>query len=167
MKIYLATDHSGLTLKEYLKKRLVDEGFEVEDCGAYEKNPDDDYPDFIKLAASAVSNNPTDRAIIIGGSGQGEAITANKLKSVRAVVFYGPQTPIGEIDVTGATSRDGFEIVKLTRVHNDANILSLATRFVSPEDAFHAVKLFLETEFKNEERHKRRIEKIKEIENNV
>lgn len=164
MRIYLATDHTGLELKGFLKKRLEGDGYEVEDCGAYEYNPDDDYPDFIKKAARKVSENPNDKAIIMGGSGQAENMVANKFKGVRSALFYSPVAPVHAADITGRMSEDKFEMVKLTRIHNDANVLSLGIRFLNQEDAYTAVKTFLETKFPNEERHSRRIEKIKQIE---
>ncbi|HBQ50851.1 TPA: ribose-5-phosphate isomerase [Candidatus Daviesbacteria bacterium] len=145
--IYLASDHAGFELKEKVKIFLEKEGYEIEDCGAYELNPSDDYPDFISKAAEAVSKDPKSKAIILGGSGQGEAIVANKFPNVRAVVFYG-----------------NAEMIPLTREHNDANILSLGARFLTEEEAFEAVKLWLEAPFTEEERHVRRIEKIKKIE---
>ncbi|MDP3973428.1 MAG: RpiB/LacA/LacB family sugar-phosphate isomerase [Candidatus Daviesbacteria bacterium] len=148
MVVYLATDHAGLELKEKVKKFLQDSGYEVVDCGAHQLDPEDDYPDFISKAAEAVSKNPDSKAIILGGSGQGEAMVANKFSEVRAVVYYGGQ----------------LEMPELTRQHNDANILSLGARFVTEEDALKAVKLFLDTSFTNEERHIRRIKKIKKIE---
>lgn len=165
MKIYLAADHAGFELKNYLIKRLGDDGYEVEDCGAHELNKDDDYPDFIKLAAVKVSQNPDDKAIIMGGSGQAENMVANKFKNVRSALFYSAVPPITEADVTGRMSDDKFEMVKLARIHNNANVLSLGVRFLTQEDAYTAVKIFLKTEFPNEERHIRRIEKIKQIEN--
>lgn len=165
MKIYLATDHTGIELKKYLEQKLTEDGYTVEDCGAYEYNANDDYPDFIKLAAEKISKNPIDRAIIMGGSGQGENMAANKFKNVRSALFYAAVSPIHAADITGRTSDDKFEMVRLARIHNDANILSLGARFLTHEDAYQASKIFLETEFTNEERHSRRIEKIKEIEN--
>lgn len=146
--IYLATDHAGFELKEKIKSFLAKEGYEVQDFGAYTLDPEDDYPDFISKAAEAVSKNPQDKAIILGGSGQGEAIVANKFPGVRAAVYYGGQT----------------EMPKLTREHNDTNILSLGARFLTEEDAFKAVKLFLDTPFSNQERHNKRINKIREFE---
>ena len=146
--IYLATDHAGFELKEKIKKFLTKEGYQVQDCGAYTLDPNDDYPDFISKAAEAVSKNPEDKAIILGGSGQGEAIVANKFPRVRAAVYYGGQS----------------EMPKLTREHNDSNILSLGARFLTEEEACNAVKLFLDTPFSNEERHNKRINKIKEFE---
>ncbi len=148
MKVYLATDHAGFELKTKVKEFLKKEGYEVEDCGAYEFDKDDDYPDFISKAAEAVSENPENKAIIFGGSGQGEAIVANKFPNVRVAVYYGGQNMMP----------------KLTREHNDSNILSLGARFLTEEEACEAVKLFLDTPFSREDRHVRRIEKIKEIE---
>ncbi|OGE37101.1 ribose-5-phosphate isomerase [Candidatus Daviesbacteria bacterium RIFCSPLOWO2_01_FULL_39_12] len=147
MMIYLATDHAGFALKEKVKKYLQDLGYGVEDFGAYRLDPDDDYPDFISKAAEAVSKDPQNRAVILGGSGQGEAMVANKFPNVRAVVYYG-----------------GMDVIPLTREHNNANILSLGARFLTEDEAIEAVKLWLETPFTEEERHIRRIEKIKKIE---
>lgn len=149
MKIYLATDHAGFELKEKVKDYLKSKEYEVEDCGAYEFDREDDYPDFIAKAADCVSKNPQNsRGIIFGGSGQGEAIVANKFKNVRVVVFYG----------------DNINLIPVFREHNDANILSLGARFVAEENALKAVDLFLETPFSGDARHVRRIEKIKQIE---
>ncbi len=145
--VYLATDHAGFELKEKIKEFLKKEGYEVKDCGAFEYDKEDDYPDFISQAAEAVSKDPDSRAIILGGSGQGEAIVANKFPNVRAAVYYG----------------SAEEMPSLTRQHNDSNILSLGARFLSVEEATAAVKLFLETKFSEDERHIRRIEKIKQI----
>jgi ribose 5-phosphate isomerase B len=147
--IYLATDHAGLELKEQLKAYLQEElGQKVEDVGAFELNPDDDYPDFVIPAAKKVAENPEEnRAIVIGGSGQGEAIAANKMRGVRALLYYG-----GSLD-----------IVRLARQHNNANVLSLGARFVDRQEAKEAVKLWLETEFEGG-RHERRVRKINELE---
>ncbi len=150
MKIYIGTDHAGFELKEELKKFLEDLGCEVEDKGAYEFNREDDYPDFIlpvvKAVAEDIARDLDSRGIVIGGSGQGEAIVANKVKNIRAAVVY-----------------DEYS-ARMSREHNDANIVSLGTRTLSADKAKRLVKLWLETPFSNEERHKRRIEKIKTIE---
>ena len=150
MKIYIGTDHAGFELKEELKKFLKDLGCEVEDKGAYEFNREDDYPDFIlpvvKAVAEDIDKDLDSRGIVIGGSGQGEAIVANKVKKIRAAVVY-----------------DEYS-ARMSREHNDANIVSLGTRTLSADRAKKLVKLWLETPFSNEERHKRRIEKIKTIE---
>lgn len=149
--IYLATDHVGFELKEKIKEFLVQADFEVKDFGAYNLDPEDDYPDFIAKAAEAVSKDPDSRAIILGGSGQGEAMVANKFPNVRAAVYYGKAE----------------QMPALTRQHNDANMLSLGARFLKEEEAIAAVKLFLQTPFSEEPRHLRRIEKIKKIEQNL
>ena len=144
MKIYIGSDHAGYEMKEMLKKYLADLKYQVEDKGAFKYQPDDDYPDFILPVARAVASDPeASRGIIIGGSGQGEAMIANRVKGARAAVFYG----------------GNFEIVELSRKHNDANILSLGARFIDDEIAKKAVKLWLETPFEGG-RHERRIAKI-------
>lgn len=167
MKIYLAADHAGFTLKEKIKTFLVEKGYEIEDCGAYSFDQQDDYPDFISVAAKAVSLDSSAKAIIFGGSGQGEAIVANKYPNVRATVFYGPKLAVGAIDITGRNSEDPYEILRLTREHNDANILSLAARFLTEEEAKKAVEIWSQTTFSNKERHRRRLEKISKIEKSL
>lgn len=145
-KIILGTDHAGFELKEYVKGYLLKNGFDVEDKGAYASEPQDDYPDFIVPVAKAVAKNKA-KGIIFGASGQGEAIVANKTKGVRAALYYG-----GNID-----------IIKLSRTHNNANILSLGARFLTKKQAIEAVRLWLSTDFSNEERHIRRVKKIDNI----
>ncbi len=143
-KIYIGTDHAGFELKEALVPYLKTLGYEVFDMGAHSFDALDDYTDFIRPTAEAVAEDKGSRGIIIGGSGQGEAICANRVPGVRAVVYYG-----GSLD-----------IVVLSREHNDANILSLGARFVDEDEAKKAVHLWLETEFNGDERHARRIKKI-------
>ncbi|MBI2626978.1 MAG: RpiB/LacA/LacB family sugar-phosphate isomerase [Parcubacteria group bacterium] len=155
MMIYLATDHRGYELKEKIKKWLSQWGFEFEDCGAFEFNPEDDYPDFISKAAQKVSEDTeNNKAVVLGGSGQGEAMVANKFKGVRAVVFYTP-----------AKTDHNENVIKLSREHNNANVLALGASFLDEDTTKNAIKLWLETPFSDEERHKRRIEKINVIEN--
>tara|TARA_B100000927_G_C16371109_1_gene431506 strand:- start:384 stop:824 length:441 start_codon:yes stop_codon:yes gene_type:complete len=145
MKIHLATDHAGLELKEKVKLHLSNLDYEVIDHGAYEYDALDDYPDFIFPCAKAVSNDPESKGIILGGSGQGEAMAANRVKGVRAAVFYnGPG-----------------EIIKLSRQHNNANILSLGARFMTYEEMYGVIELWLSTDFEYG-RHQRRIEKLDE-----
>lgn len=144
MKIYIGSDHAGYELKEILKINLSSLGYEVEDKGAFFLDEDDDYPDFIIPVANEVSKDINSFGIVIGGSGQGEQISANKIKGIRAIEYYG-----GNLD-----------IVKLGREHNNANILSLGARFINEEGAMKAVKLFIETPFSEDERHIRRINKI-------
>lgn len=166
MKLYLATDHAGFELKEKVKNYLQKNNYEVEDFGAYVFDKNDDYPDYISKASEAVSKDPQNsKAIIFGGSGQGEAIAANKYKNIRAVVFYGESTQTISIDFSGKENTNPFELIKLTRKHNDANILSLGARFLKEEDAIKAIAIWLKTPFSNEERHIRRIEKIQKLEN--
>ncbi len=157
MTIYFATDHAGFALKEKLVPFVRDVlGYEVVDCGAYEFNVHDDYPTFIKKAARAVSQNPEEtRAIILGASGQGEAMVANKFPHVRATVFYGEPTS-KQIDADG----NELDIITSSREHNDANVLSLGARFISEDEAKEVVKLWLSTPFSNDERHVRRITQI-------
>ena len=144
MTIYLASDHAGFELKGKIKDFLVKNGYEAEDLGPFAYDANDDYPELIRPAAERVSQNPEDRAIVLGGSGQGEAMVSNRYKNVRAAVYYG-----GNMD-----------IVKLSREHNNANVLSFGARFVKEEEALEAVKLWLETPFSAEERHHRRVAKI-------
>ena len=153
-KILFAADHAGFELKEKLVAFVRELGYEVEDFGAHKLDPLDDYPDFVSLVAQRVSNNPdTTRGIILGGSGQGEAIVANRYPNVRAVVFNGQYNPLGRTVPN--------EIV-ISREHNDSNILSLGARFLEDFEAKVAVKDWLETEFSKEERHVRRIKKIED-----
>ncbi len=161
MKIYMATDHAGFELKEKLVPFLRELGHDVMDKGAITLDDNDDYPDFIAEAAKEVSlaNNADVRGIVIGGSGQGEAIVANKFANIRAVVFNGQYEP-----------KDGSEVpdeIFLTRSHNDSNVLSLGARFISEETAKRAVREWLDTPFSGEERHERRIWKITEIEKSL
>lgn len=147
MKIYLGTDHAGFELKEKIKSYLMTQNFEVEDCGAFEFDKNDDYPDFISKAAQKTSEDSQSFGIVFGKSGAGECIVANKIKNIRAILGF------------------STENVKLAREHNDANVLSLGSGFIEEEMAKELVVIFLQTLFTNEERHIRRINKIKEIEN--
>lgn len=162
MKIYLGSDHVGYKYKEELKKYLseVFSDAEIIDKGNTILDDEDDYPDFITPVAEAVSDEEGSYGIILGGSGQGEAMCANRVSGARATVFYGEELPEGEVDISGRKSIDTFEIVKLARLHNNANILSIGARFVSLDEAKFAVELFLKTEFSKEERHIRRINKF-------
>tara|TARA_Y100000768_G_C23921731_1_gene655292 strand:- start:593 stop:1033 length:441 start_codon:yes stop_codon:yes gene_type:complete len=143
MKIHLATDHAGLELKDKIKQHLNESGHDVIDHGAYEYDALDDYPDFIFPCAKAVAEDNRSRGIILGGSGQGEAMAANRIKGVRAAVFYnGPK-----------------EIIELSRQHNNANILSLGARFMSEEEIYKIIEIWFDTDFE-EGRHQRRIDKL-------
>jgi ribose 5-phosphate isomerase B len=154
MRIIMASDHAGLELKEHLRFFLAGKGYAVEDKGPFSFDENDDYPDYIASVAEVVSSNPQNtRAIIVGGSGQGEAIVANRFPHVRAVVYVGEPS----------SSHGTREILTLTRTHNDANILSLGARFISKESAEEIVLLWLTTAFSGEERHVRRIAKIETV----
>ena len=146
--IYIGSDHAGYELKEKLKLFLSELGYKVSDKGAFNLNEGDDYPDFIVPVAEAVAKDLESFGIVLGGSGEGEAISANKIDDIRAVGYYG----------------GNLEIIKLAREHNDANILSLGARFVTDDEAKEAVQLFIDTKFTNDERHIRRINKIDEEE---
>lgn len=154
-KIILASDHAGFALKEEVKKFLTGRNFEVVDIGATEYREDDDYPEYMIAAAMKVAEDieGKTRAIIFGGSGEGEAIVANRFPGVRTTVWYG-----------GGILPTGESIIKLSREHNDANILSIGARFVTTEDAVKAVQEWLETLFSGEERHVRRNAAIDNIE---
>ncbi len=164
MKIFIGADHVGFGLKEELKKYLPELGlgYEVIDVGNFKYDPDDDYPDYCSSVAENVVGNKNEGSfgIIIGGSGQGEVMCANRLPGARAAVFYSEAIAQTAIDIYGEKSEDPYEIIKLARVHNDANILSLSARFLNFDQIKFAVELFLKTEFTGEERHKRRIEKL-------
>ncbi len=161
MKIYLASDHAGFELKTKIKNYLSGLGHEVRDFGPLEYNKDDDYPDFISKAAEAVARDPEgSRAFIMGGGGQGEAMVANRVHGVRAAVFYGPRVPVESADIAGRVSSDPYEQIRLSREHNNANVLSFGARFVTIDEVTQAVKLFLETPFSSDARHQRRIDKF-------
>lgn len=146
MKIFIASDHAGFELKAKLIEHLKARGHAVKDYGPLHLDMGDDYPLMIRPLAHAIALNPGSMGIAIGMSGQGEAIECNRIKGVRAAVFYGGPA----------------EIVKLSRMHNDANVLSLGARFVSFEEARDAVELWLSVAFSGEERHARRIKELDE-----
>ena len=143
MNIHLATDHAGLELKNAIKDYLIGKGHEVTDHGAHEYDAQDDYPDFIFPCARAVAANPENRGIILGGSGQGEAMAANRIKGVRAAVYYGSE----------------WEIARLSREHNNANVLSLGARFISEQEIYDIIETWLDEPFEGG-RHQRRIDKL-------
>lgn len=168
MKVYLAADHTGFETKERIKEILQNGNYQIEDCGAFEFDKDDDYPDFISKAAEKVSIDPEQAVgIVIGGSGQGEAMTANKFPNVRCALFYAQAEAVRAVDITGRESHDPFEILRLTRDHNHANMLSIGIRFLTDEDVLRAVKVWLESNWSNQERHIRRVEKIIQIEKSL
>jgi ribose 5-phosphate isomerase B len=147
MKIYFASDHAGLELKKGLVDFVTNLGFEVVDLGPEMYDENDDYPDTISKAGDMISKNPEDRAIVLGGSGQGEAIVCNRYPNVRAVVYYGGP----------------MEIITLSRAHNDANILSIGARFVNQNEIGEVVRTWLLAQFSNGANHVRRIKKIDQL----
>ena len=143
MNIHLATDHAGLELKNAIKDYLKGKGHEVTDHGAHEYDAQDDYPDFIFPCARAVAADPESRGIILGGSGQGEAMAANRITGVRAGVYYGSER----------------EIARLSREHNNSNVLSLGARFISEQEIYDIIETWLDESFEGG-RHQRRIDKL-------
>jgi len=140
MKIAIASDHEGFEYKEKIKKALTEKGYEVEDFGTDSTEPCD-YPDFIRPAAEAVSAGRCHRGIVLGGSGNGEAIAANKVTGIRCALCWNEKT------------------ARLSREHNDANMLSMGAWIVTEEEALEIVNLWMTTDFQNG-RHRRRINKI-------
>lgn len=145
--IYIGADHGGFELKEKIKEWLENSGHEFEDLGAHSLNPQDDYTDFIIPVAKKVASKVNSLGIVIGRSGNGEAIAANKIRGIRAALCVNK--------IMAQKARD----------HNNANILSLGADYINPEDVIEIVKTFIETPFSEEERHVRRLNKIAELEN--
>ena len=151
MKIAIASDHAGFELKEEMIKFLKDFNFDVIDMGAKSLDEDDDYPDYIKKVGEYISENSNAnefRGIVIGGSGQGENICANKYKDVRSILIYGNDMELNE------------NIAKLSREHNNANVISFGARFIEAENALKVLQVWLNEVFSNEERHVRRLSKL-------
>jgi len=147
--IFLASDHAGFKLKEKIKRYLKKIGLSFEDIGPFNLDKNDDYPDFIIPCAEKVAKTKNSLGLIIGGSGQGEAIAANKVKGIRAAVIY----------------CNNPKITALSKEHNNTNVLSLGARFLSEKQALQTISLWLKTKFSNEKRHIRRLKKISSYEN--
>lgn len=145
--LYIAADHAGYPLKEDLKFFLTKEGYELVDLGAEQLDPADDYPDFAKKLALAVADSRDSGGILICGTGQGMCVVANKIKGVRAVFVYD--------EFTARTASE----------HLNANIICLGGRATDSEAAKKLVKIWLDTEFEEDARHVRRLEKIRKMEN--
>ena len=155
MKVYIGTDHAGYVLKEKLVLSLKGQGYEVIDMGAFEYNEGDDYPDFVIPVAREVSKDPDSaKGIILGATGEGEAITANRFPHVRAVVYDGQSECVVDYEA---------DIILRSRQYNNANILSLGARYLTEEKMVSAVNRWLNTPFSSEERHIRRLAKIDAI----
>jgi ribose 5-phosphate isomerase B len=147
MKLFIGSDHAGFQLKSELVPFLTSIGFSVVDCGPATYVHDDDYPDYVSLVAKNVSKDPESIGIVIGRNGQGEAIVANRFRGVRCAVFYGGP----------------LHVVTLAREHDDSNILSLGSFFMTTAEAKKAVEVWLHTKFSGDIRHIRRIKKIDSI----
>ncbi len=139
MRVHLGSDHAGLELKEHLLSWLRDNGHEPVDHGPFVYDPVDDYPVFCIRAAEGVAEDPGSIGVVIGGSGNGEQIAANKVEGVRAALVW------------------NADIAVLAREHNDANVISVGGRMHSVEDMTHFVDVFIRTPFSGDERHARRI----------
>ncbi|MGQ9462121.1 MAG: ribose 5-phosphate isomerase B [Candidatus Fervidibacter sp.] len=143
--IALGSDHAGFELKEWLKVKLEEAGYECHDFGTYSPQSCD-YPDFSAAVARAVASGQCDTGIVICGTGIGSSIAANKVPGVRCALCWNEYT------------------ARMARYHNDANILALGARVIGMELAWEIVKVWLETPFSNEERHRRRLEKVSVLE---
>ena len=142
MRIHIGADHAGLELKSALIQHFTAKGHEVKDHGPYEYDALDDYPDFCIPAAQAVVNDPGSLGIVIGGSGNGEQISANKVKGVRAALAW------------------SIETAKLAKQHNNANVVAIGGRMHSIDECKTILEAFISEPFSNDERHIRRIDKI-------
>ncbi len=147
MRVHIATDHAAFELKQYLVKELTALGYEVVDHGATSYDAQDDYPQFVLPAAEAVAAEPGSLGIVLGGSGNGEQMAANKVKGIRAGLAY------------------NTVMARLTREHTNANVLSLGGRMQSLTEALDMVKVFLETPFSEDPRHVRRLAMLDDYEN--
>jgi ribose 5-phosphate isomerase B len=146
MRLHIAADHAGYDLKQHLVQFLTTKGHEVIDHGAHELDPLDDYPAFCISAGEAVVSEPGSLGIVIGGSGNGEQIAANKVAGVRAVLAW------------------SLETAKLGRQHNDANVIAVGGRMHSLEDSTSFVEAFIAESFSGDERHQRRIDQLADYE---
>ena len=142
MRIYIAADHAGFLLKEQIKQSLREKGHQVEDVGNSKLDTADDYPDFVIPAAEKVAKDPEGVGIVLGRSGNGEAISANKVRGVRAALCLDE------------------EMARLARNDNNANVLALGVNFVDGLKAEKIVEVFLDTPFPEKKRHARRVAKI-------
>ncbi|MFX4285938.1 ribose-5-phosphate isomerase [Janibacter sp. G349] len=146
MRVHIGGDHAAFELHQELLTFLADEGHEVTDHGPFAYDALDDYPVFVIRAAQAVAADPGSRGIVLGGSGNGEQMAANKVAGIRAALCY------------------NAELARLAREHNDAQVLSMGGRMQSVEEAKEMVRVFLATDFTGEERHQRRIDMVSAFE---
>jgi ribose 5-phosphate isomerase B len=146
MRIYLGSDHAGFELKAALLRHLAEEGHETVDCGALTYDPKDDYPAFCIDAATRSVADPGSLAVVVGGSGNGEQIAANKVDGVRAALVWNDDT------------------ARLARQHNNANVVAVGARQHPEDDAIRFVDLFVATPFSGDPRHQRRIDQLAQYE---
>lgn len=146
MRIYLGSDHAGFELKNAIAAHLKDNGHEVIDCGAHEYDAQDDYPAFCVACAENVRDDEGSLGIVLGGSGNGEQMAANKVKGIRCALVWNE------------------DIAKLAREHNNARVMSLGGRFHEEEEAFKMVDAFIAQPWSEEERHQRRIDLLSNYE---
>ena len=146
MRIAIGSDHAGFELKENVKKLLKEKGCKYQDFGAATLDPHDDYPEYGRKVAESVASGEYDRGIVVCGTGMGISIASNKVPGIRAAVCY------------------TTDMARISRAHNDANVLALGGRLVAKELASDIVAVWLETPFSGEERHVRRIRQIEEME---
>lgn len=146
MRVYLGSDHAGFALKARLLERLPVLGHEPVDCGPWRLDPEDDYPPYVLEAASRTAGDPSSLGIVIGGSGNGEAIAANKVEGVRCALAFSDDT------------------ARLGREHNNANVVSLGARMYAEDDAVRFAEIFLATPFSGEARHVRRLDQLARFE---
>ncbi|MEU4829367.1 ribose-5-phosphate isomerase [Streptosporangium sp. NPDC023615] len=142
MRVYIGADHAGYELKNHIVSWLKEHGHEVTDCGPSVYDAEDDYPPFVLRAAEGVVKDPGSLGVVIGGSGNGEQIAANKVRGVRAALAWSEET------------------ARLAREHNDANVISLGARMHTPQEAAGFVGVFLDTAYSGAERHSRRIAQL-------
>jgi ribose 5-phosphate isomerase B len=142
VRVYLGSDHAAFELKQRLVDHLRSLGHEPVDCGPEAFDPDDDYPPFVLLAATRTAADPGSLGVVLGGSGNGEAIAANKVRGVRCALAFSEDT------------------ARLGREHNDANVLSLGARMYDEATALRFAEIFLSTPFSGEERHVRRLAQL-------
>lgn len=145
--IYLGADHKGFELKEFLKNKLKENNIGFEDLGNFKYDPNDDYSDFAFKVGEKVAESQDSLGVLICGSGAGMCFSVNKVKGIRGVLGM------------------NLEMVKKAREDDDINVLCLASDFLSQENAWAMLKIFLETQFKNEEKYLRRIKKVDNYEN--
>ena len=146
MRVYLGSDHAGYELKQHLLEHLAAAGHDVVDVGPEQFDPDDDYPPYCLATAARVAADPGSLGVVLGGSGNGEQIAANKVAGVRAALAWNP------------------DVAALARQHNDANVVGVGARMHGHDEAVRIVEAFLDTPFSGDGRHARRIAQLADYE---